>query len=146
MDSSGNEAKDDDVDVGGAYADPDGEVVVVDGGYRVCAELLKYKNTSAQRDTLWTLATLAGNTEMNHEGIIVDVGWPTILSRAKAKVMEIQRGAVTLIANLSLNEEMHDMIMEEGGLELLKELADSDDLKLKRAVCNAFANLCSDGA
>ena len=105
VDSSAKEAKDGDVDVGGAYADADGEVVVVDGGYRVCAELLKYKNTSAQRDTLWTLATLAGNTEMNHEGIIVDVGWPTILSRAKAKVMEIQRGAVTLIANLSLNEQ-----------------------------------------
>jgi len=37
------------------------------------------------------------------------------------------------------------MIINEGGLELLKGLSGTDDLKLKRAVCNAFANLCADG-
>ena len=37
------------------------------------------------------------------------------------------------------------MIINEDGLRLLKSLADSDDIKIKRAVCNAFANLCSDG-
>ena len=37
------------------------------------------------------------------------------------------------------------MILNEDGLRLLKSLADSEDLKIKRAVCNAFANLCSDG-
>lgn len=37
------------------------------------------------------------------------------------------------------------MIINEGGLRLLKSLADSEDIKIKRAVCNAFANLCSDG-
>ena len=36
--------------------------------------------------------------------------------------------------------------MHEEGLPLLKRLATSDDIKLKRAVCNAFANLCSDGS
>ena len=37
------------------------------------------------------------------------------------------------------------MILHEEGLPLLKQLANSDDVKLKRAVCNAFANLCTDG-
>jgi hypothetical protein len=37
------------------------------------------------------------------------------------------------------------MILNEGGLDLLKSLSGTDDIKLKRAVCNAFANLCADG-
>ena len=40
---------------------------------------------------------------MNHEGIIVDVGWSTVLSRANSKLPDLQRPAVTLIANLSMN-------------------------------------------
>ena len=77
--------------------------MVAEGGFKPCAELLRYKNHAAQRDTLWALATLAGNTEMNHEGIIIDVGWNTILSRASSKLPDLQRPAVTLIANLSMN-------------------------------------------
>ena len=40
----------------------EGEIVVVEGGFKPIAELLRYKNHQAQRDTLWTLATLAGNS------------------------------------------------------------------------------------
>jgi len=122
----------------------DGEIIVGENGFKPIAELLRYKNHQAQRDTLWTLAILAGNSEQNHEGILLDIGWQTILSRSKSQLGDIQLPAVTLISNLALNEEMHDMIINEEGLPLLKSLADSSDIKIKRAVCNAFANLCSD--
>jgi len=43
-------------------------------------------------------------------------------------------------------EENHDMIISEGGLDLMKNLAQqTSDLKIKRAICNAFANLATDG-
>ena len=42
----------------------DGEIIVVEGGYKPIAELLRYKNHSAQRDSLWTLATIAGVSEV----------------------------------------------------------------------------------
>lgn len=90
--------------------------MVAEGGFKPCAELLRYKNHAAQRDTLWALATLAGNTEMNHEGIIIDVGWNTILSRASSKLPDLQRPAVTLIANLSMNG-METRGKERGGKE-----------------------------
>ena len=131
-------------DVIGSLISDDGEIIVTNNGFKACTELLRYKNTQAQRDTLWTIATLAGVSERNHEAILLDIGWNTILSRAKSQLPEIQIAAVTLIANLSLNEENHDMILHEDGLELLKQLANTGDIKLKRAVCNAFANLCSD--
>eukprot|EP01094_Clydonella_sp_ATCC50884_P006639 TRINITY_DN1585_c0_g1_i7.p1 TRINITY_DN1585_c0_g1~~TRINITY_DN1585_c0_g1_i7.p1 ORF type:complete len:1069 (+),score=466.60 TRINITY_DN1585_c0_g1_i7:129-3209(+) len=120
------------------------EVVIKEGGYKGLKDMLRYKNVEAQRDALWTIATLAGNTELTHDGIVSEIGWPSILTRASAKVEDIQLPAVTLIANLCMNEEYHEMIIEEGGLELLKGLANSPNLKLKRAVCNAFANLCSE--
>jgi len=121
------------------------EVLMGDGGCKPLAEMLRFKNQQAQRDALWTLAILAGNSEANHEGIILDVGWQVILSRAKAQQLDIQRAAITLIANLSLNEENHDMIISEGGLDLMKNLAQqTSDLKIKRAICNAFANLATD--
>ena len=37
---------------------------------------------------------------------------------------------MTVIANLSLNEENHDMIIREDGLVLLKSLATCDDIKV----------------
>merc|ERR1712137_147282 len=125
-------------------SEEEGEIVLIDDGFKSLAELLRYKNHQAQRDTLWSLAILAGNSEHNHEGIILDVGWNTIISRAKSQLTDIQLPAVTLISNLALNEENHDMIINEDGLALLKSLADSDNIEIKRAVCNAFANLCSD--
>ena len=43
------------------------------------------------------------STEQNHEGILLDIGWQTILSRAKSQLEDIQEPAVTLISNLALN-------------------------------------------
>ena len=79
------------------------EVVIQEGGYAGLKEMLRYKNVEAQRDSLWTLATLAGNTELTHDGIVSEVGWPSILTRASAKVEDIQLPAVTIIANLCMN-------------------------------------------
>ena len=42
----------------------DGEIVVIEGGYKPIAELLRYKNHQAQTDALWTMAILAGNSGM----------------------------------------------------------------------------------
>ena len=42
----------------------DGEVVVVDGGFKAISELLTYKNHQAQQESLWTLAMLAGVSGM----------------------------------------------------------------------------------
>ena len=61
------------------------------------------------------------------------------------KEEEIQRGAVTCISNLCLNEDNHEMVIKEGGLDLLKTLAKStNDLRIKRPIANAFANLATD--
>lgn len=46
----------------GNLSKDEGEIVVSEGGYTPIAELLRYKNHQAQRDTLWTLAILAGNS------------------------------------------------------------------------------------
>ena len=50
--------------------------------------------------------------EHNHEGILLDIGWQTILSRAKSQLIDIQRPAVTLIANLALNGFLYSIIFK----------------------------------
>eukprot|EP01103_Thecamoeba_quadrilineata_P010566 TRINITY_DN2317_c0_g1_i2.p1 TRINITY_DN2317_c0_g1~~TRINITY_DN2317_c0_g1_i2.p1 ORF type:complete len:959 (+),score=189.10 TRINITY_DN2317_c0_g1_i2:36-2912(+) len=122
----------------------EGDILMSSKGLRNLSDILRFKVLQAQSDTLMTLAILAGNTDQNHEGIILDIGWQVILIRAKALHYEIQRAAVTLIANLALNEDNHDMILNEGGLEQMKSLVNSNDIKLKRAICNAFTNLATD--
>jgi hypothetical protein len=52
----------------GNLSKEEGEIVVVEGGFKPIAELLRYKNHQAQRDTLWTLATLAGNSGKTRPG------------------------------------------------------------------------------
>lgn len=122
------------------------DVGVVDGGYAPLSEMLKYKNLDAQKSALWTISTLAGNNEATHEGIIKEIGWNTIVRRSKSDLPEVQRIACNIIANLSLNDNMHGYIMNQGGIEVLKGLAAKDDIQLQRACCNAFANLCTNSA
>ena len=119
------------------------DVGVVPGGFKALGEMLKYKNLDSQKSALWTISTLAGNNEATHAGIIADIGWGVIVRRTKSEFPEIQRVACNIIANLSLNDSMHKMIMTDGGIDAVKFLAARDDLKLQRACCNAFANLCS---
>eukprot|EP01102_Stenamoeba_stenopodia_P004555 TRINITY_DN14855_c0_g1_i2.p1 TRINITY_DN14855_c0_g1~~TRINITY_DN14855_c0_g1_i2.p1 ORF type:complete len:497 (+),score=160.73 TRINITY_DN14855_c0_g1_i2:107-1597(+) len=119
----------------------EGEIYVED--FSPIAEVLRFKNMQAQRDGIWTLAIFAGLSDKNHPGILLDVGWTAILTRAKASHPQLRLGAVTLIANLSSSEDSQEIIMKEGGYELLKELLYTPDLapELRRAVFNAFANL-----
>lgn len=119
----------------------EGEIYVED--FSPIAEVLRFKNMQAQRDGIWTLAIFAGLSDKNHPGILLDVGWQAILSRAKANHSQLRLGAITLIANLSSSEDSQEIIMKEGGYELLKELLHQPDLspELRRAVFNAFANL-----
>ena len=104
--------------------------------------MLSYKNLQAQTDSLWTFATLAGNNVATHTGIVDAITWPTILRRAESNIPELQKVAVTLIANLSLSDELQDLIVSDG-LQFLKGLARTPDVKLQRPICNMFANLCA---
>lgn len=122
----------------------EGEIVVED--FSPIAEALRVKNMAAQTDGIWTLAVFAGLSDKNHSGILLDVGWQAIIARAKANQPQLRLGSVTLIANLSSSEDSQDIIMKEGGIELLRDLLrevqDPDvSVPLKRAVLNAFANL-----
>ena len=119
------------------------DINVVKGGFSPLSDMLKYKNLEAQKCALWTIGTLAGNNEATHENIIAEIGWHTIIRRTKSDIADIQRIACNIIANLSLNDNMHGHIMNDGGIDALKTLAQRDDLQLQRACCNAFANLCT---
>ena len=58
--------------------------------------------------------------------------------------MELQRGAITCISNLCINQENHEIVLREGGLALLKQLArTSKDMRIKQPIANAFANLAT---
>ena len=126
----------------------DNEIIMNKRGVQALYKLLTLKDVACQRESIWAIAILAGISEANHENIKVDIGWITIMSLAKhpqLKEEEIQRGAVTCISNLCLNEDNHEMIVREGGLELLKYLAKTTtDMRIKRPIANAFANLATD--
>mmetsp|Transcript_27170 Transcript_27170/g.75930 ORF Transcript_27170/g.75930 Transcript_27170/m.75930 type:complete len:1255 (-) Transcript_27170:75-3839(-) len=126
----------------------DDEIIMEKRGLQALYKLLTFKDPACQRESIWAVAILAGISEQNHDPIKVDIGWLTIMSLARKpqlKEEEIQRGAVTCISNLCLNEDNHEMVIKEGGLELLKTLAGStQDLRIKRPIANAFANLATD--
>jgi hypothetical protein len=118
------------------------EIEMSTAGYNSMAEMLSYKNLQAQTDSLWTFATLAGNNVATHNDIVDAITWPTILRRAESNIPELQKVAVTLIANLSLSDDLQDLIVSDG-LQYLKTLARTPDVKLQRPICNMFANLCA---
>lgn len=124
------------------------DIILSSKGFQDLYKLLQLKDNQVQSDAMWTIAILASNTELNHDALIKDVGWLTLMFFARATTgggPETQIAAVTAISNLCLNEETHEMVLKEGGLELLKSLARStDDIRLKRPIANAFANLATD--
>lgn len=126
----------------------DDEIIMNKRGVQALYKLLTFKDPACQRESIWAIAILACISEANHDTIKVDIGWLTIMSLAKhpqLKEEEIQRGAVTCISNLCLNEDNHEMVIKEGGLDLLKNLArTTNDLRIKRPIANAFANLATD--
>ena len=78
---------------------------------------------------MWTLSGLAASSSLNHEELLAEVTWPVILSRSKGVLAslrtvchfltsigagEIREAALSLIANLAINEDNHDMILNEG--------------------------------
>lgn len=66
-----------------------------------------------QSTALWSLSALAAASEDNHETLIQDIGWELLKSRARG-AGDIKEAAVSTIANLCINEAMHDMVMNEG--------------------------------
>jgi len=103
------------------FSQKEGEIYVED--FSPIAEVLRFKNMQAQKDGIWALAIFAGLSDKNHPGILLDVGWQAILSRAKANHPQLKLGAVTLIANLSSSE---DSQVQERNQELKVETLTSE--------------------
>merc|ERR1711988_255225 len=121
-----------------------GEIVATGGGFKPLRDFLRYKDLEAQKDSLWTLSGLAASSSLNHEELLAEVTWPVILSRSKG-AGEIREAALSLIANLAINEDNHDMILNEGGFDRLKEAFNSEDTPQIIPAVNGFANLIQFG-
>lgn len=126
----------------------DGEdIILSSAGCQEVYKLLQVKDPNVQSNAMWSLALITGRSELCHDNIIKDIGWLTFMFFARSDAgggYETQIASVSAISNLCLNEDLHEMIIKEGGLDLLKSIGKSTtDIRMKRPIAIAFANLAT---